>query len=138
MGESLDRIVRNYIEILNKNMDKKKSIGYVISEKMSAFLGSWKFIISLIVFLFIWISLNVTAIFVFDNYPFNLLSCAINCFSLFTAPILLMSANKQSEQDRETWKKIEDIEDKLEENEDQQKEDIKEILKLLRDIKSSS
>ena len=106
-------------------MNKNKSIGYVISEKMSAFLGSWKFIISLIGFLFIWILLNVTAIFVFDVYPFNLLSCAINCFSLFTCPVLLMASNRQSDQDRETWKKIESIEDQLEENAEKEKEDKK-------------
>ena len=81
-------------EILNR--------GQKLSDKVARFGGSWKFIISFGVVLFLWIIFNSIAIgrAKYDPYPFILLNLILSCIAALQAPIIMMSQNRQEEKDR--------------------------------------
>lgn len=74
------------------------------SDLIAAFGGSWKFIIAAVVFVNVWVWINMWLAWMgkinFDPYPFLLLSTAINVLSVLQAPIILMSQNRQAHKDR--------------------------------------
>jgi CRP/FNR family transcriptional regulator, cyclic AMP receptor protein len=74
------------------------------SDVIAEFGGSWKFIIAAVVFVNIWVWINMWLAWLgkinFDPYPFLLLSTAINVLSVLQAPIILMSQNRQAHKDR--------------------------------------
>jgi uncharacterized membrane protein len=80
--------------------------GQRIADKVASFGGSWTFIISFGVFIFIWISLNVFwfAHKSFDPYPFILLNLILSCIAAIQAPVIMMSQNRQEEKDRQRAK----------------------------------
>jgi len=81
--------------------------GQLIADKVAAFGGSWTFIISFGVFIFIWISINIFWLLnkAFDPYPFILLNLILSCLASLQAPVIMMSQNRQEEKDRERSKK---------------------------------
>ena len=83
------------------------TVGQRIADKVASFGGSWKFIISFGVFIFLWISLNVFWLINkgFDPYPFILLNLILSCLAALQAPVIMMSQNRQEEKDRERGKK---------------------------------
>jgi uncharacterized membrane protein len=83
------------------------TIGQKIADKVATFGGSWTFIISFGLFIFVWISINVFW-FVnksFDPYPFILLNLILSCLAALQAPVIMMSQNRQEEKDRERARK---------------------------------
>jgi len=77
------------------------SLGARVSDGVARIVGSWRFIIIQSVLLVIWMGLNVTAyVQQWDPYPFILLNLALSFQAAYTAPILMMSQNRQSEIDR--------------------------------------
>ncbi len=67
-----------------------------------ALVGSWRFIIVQSAVLVLWIVLNVVAwIQHWDPYPFILLNLVLSFQAAFTAPILMMAQNRQSDIDRQ-------------------------------------
>ena len=83
------------------------SVGQRIADKVASFGGSWTFIISFGVFIFIWININVFWMVnkSFDPYPFILLNLILSCIAALQAPVIMMSQNRQEEKDRERGKK---------------------------------
>lgn len=81
--------------------------GQKIADKVASFGGSWTFIISFGVLIFIWIVTNVfwLANKSFDPYPFILLNLILSCLAALQAPVIMMSQNRQEEKDRERAKK---------------------------------
>jgi uncharacterized membrane protein len=77
--------------------------GQKISDKVARFGGSWKFIISFMFVLVIWIIFNVIAmgVYKFDPYPFILLNLILSCIAALQAPIIMMSQNRVEEKDRQ-------------------------------------
>jgi uncharacterized membrane protein len=69
---------------------------------LATFGGSWKFIISFLTVLLLWIALNSVVILskAFDPYPFILLNLVLSCLAAIQAPIILMSQNRQDAKDR--------------------------------------
>jgi uncharacterized membrane protein len=83
------------------------TIGQKVADMVASFGGSWTFIISFGIFIFIWINVNVFW-FVnksFDPYPFILLNLILSCLAALQAPVIMMSQNRQEEKDRERAKK---------------------------------
>jgi CRP/FNR family cyclic AMP-dependent transcriptional regulator len=74
------------------------------ADVIAEFGGSWKFILAAVVFVNVWVLINMWLAWLgkigFDPYPFLLLSGAINIISILQAPIILMSQNRQSHKDR--------------------------------------
>jgi uncharacterized membrane protein len=81
--------------------------GQRIADKVASFGGSWTFIISFGVFIFIWISVNIFWLINkgFDPYPFILLNLILSCLAALQAPVIMMSQNRQEEKDRDRSKK---------------------------------
>ena len=81
--------------------------GQRIADKVATFGGSWTFIISFGVFIFIWISINIhwLANKGFDPYPFVLLNLILSCMAGLQAPVIMMSQNRQEDKDRDRSKK---------------------------------
>ena len=108
--EKLHNIVQNAINeeqlivqnLLNPPIEELTE-GQKISDKVARFGGSWKFIISFMVVLVIWIIFNVIAmgVYKFDPYPFILLNLILSCIAALQAPIIMMSQNRVEEKDRQ-------------------------------------
>ncbi|MCA9992526.1 MAG: DUF1003 domain-containing protein [Anaerolineales bacterium] len=64
-------------------------------------VGSWRFIVGQSLVLMLWVILNVTAwIQHWDPYPFILMNLFMSLQAAFTAPIIMMSQNRQATRDR--------------------------------------
>lgn len=86
---------------------QKLTTGQIIADKVASFGGSWTFIISFGVFIFIWISVNIFWLLhkAFDPYPFILLNLLLSFLAALQAPVIMMSQNRQEEKDRDRAKK---------------------------------
>src|SRR6187549_3059407 len=72
-----------------------------VSDRVAAVVGSWRFVIIQSVVMVIWLALNIVAWTEhWDPYPFILLNLVLSFQAAYTAPIILMSQNRQSEIDR--------------------------------------
>ena len=80
----------------------KLTLGQRWSDKLTAAVGSWSFIIGLFIFVFIWMGINTLMVLfnVWDPYPFILLNFMLSCLATIQAPIILMSQNRESQKDR--------------------------------------
>lgn len=76
--------------------------GQKISDKVASFGGSWLFIISFFIILFIWVVFNTFSPkdLIFDPYPFILMNLILSCIAALQAPIIMMSQNRVEEKDR--------------------------------------
>ncbi|MBV8254226.1 MAG: DUF1003 domain-containing protein [Chitinophaga sp.] len=82
------------------------TIGERLADKIADFGGSWTFIISFVVFILIWMAVNVWFLLNkgFDPYPFILLNLILSCLAALQAPVIMMSQNRQEEKDRQRAK----------------------------------
>ena len=93
-------------ELLSLNTDSEFEQNWSYSErladKIASFGGSWTFLISFGIFLFIWISINsfVLISHPLDPYPFIFLNLILSCLAAIQAPIIMMSQNRQEAKDR--------------------------------------
>ena len=71
-----------------------------INRVLSEVAGSWTFIISMILFLVLWVVLNVYILEEADPYPFILLNLLLSCIAALQAPIIMMSQNREAKKDR--------------------------------------
>lgn len=70
------------------------------ADKMTTFIGSWKFIFLLITYIAIWTGLDFLAIIEhWDPYPFIVLNLTLSCFAALQAPIILMSDKRRAEKE---------------------------------------
>ena len=69
---------------------------------IAEFGGSWKFILSGVVFLNAWVLLNTWLLMDkgFDPYPYLFLCVVLNMLQALQAPIIMMSQNRQAHKDR--------------------------------------
>ncbi len=87
---------------LNHPVNKvKKTFGQAAADKLTAFVGSWSFILTVLIFIAFWMTLNVIALIQrWDPYPFILLNFVLSCLAAIEAPIILMSQNREAQRDR--------------------------------------
>ena len=81
-------------------MKDLKEFSIKLADKISEFIGSWRFIIIQSTILTIWVILNIIGLFHFDPYPFILLNLFLSFEAAYATPLILMSATRQSEKDR--------------------------------------
>jgi uncharacterized membrane protein len=75
--------------------------GAGLADWVAKTVGSWRFILVQSGLLVIWIALNAVAFIKhWDPYPFILLNLVLSFQAAYTAPIIMMSQNRQSEIDR--------------------------------------
>jgi uncharacterized membrane protein len=108
----------------NEKINKSDRIANILTQ----FLGSWNFILFQILIIAIWIFINVSNLVRIDEFPFVFLNLALSFQAAFTAPIILMSQNRQAKSDREV-QQVDFLTDKKAEKE------IQSILQELKTIK---
>ena len=75
--------------------------GERLADAITTVLGSWRFIIIQSSLLALWLIVNSLAwLFQWDPYPFILLNLVLSFQAAFTAPVLMMSQNRQATRDR--------------------------------------
>lgn len=68
---------------------------------MTKLAGSWRFIITQSILLIAWAILNIVAGFRhWDPYPFILMNLVLSLQAAYSAPIIMMSQNRQATRDR--------------------------------------
>jgi uncharacterized membrane protein len=78
-----------------------RSAGETASDKIANVVGSWRFIIIQSVLLLLWLVFNVVGwVAHWDPYPFILLNLVLSFQAAFTAPVIMMAQNRQSDIDR--------------------------------------
>jgi len=89
------------IQNVNELLAEKGTTGQRSADWVARNIGSWNFIIIQSILLTFWVILNVTAfIYHWDPYPFILMNLILSLQAAYTAPIIMMSQNRQSERDR--------------------------------------
>jgi uncharacterized membrane protein len=89
------------VQNVNALVDQQVTIGERTADRVARIVGSWQFIIGQSILLVFWIILNVTAwIKHWDPYPFILMNLFLSMQAAFTAPVIMMSQNRQAVRDR--------------------------------------
>lgn len=82
--------------------EKDRRIGAILADKVAAFGGSWYFILSFLLMMFVWMGVNLYLLQKpFDPYPFILLNLILSSIAAIQAPIIMMSQNRKEEKDRQ-------------------------------------
>ena len=86
---------------VNELYEKQLTFGERAADKVAAIAGSWTFIIIQTIILAIWVVLNTVAwIEHWDPYPFILMNLVLSLQAAYTAPVIMMSQNRQADRDR--------------------------------------
>lgn len=89
--------VRNVNELVRQRL----TIGQHAADCVAKTVGSWQFILIQSGLLLVWVALNITAyIRHWDPYPFILMNLVLSLQAAYTAPIIMMSQNRQALRDR--------------------------------------
>ena len=105
----LNGIVKEAIEeekLLSQKLlefeDKNPTFVSRVADRVASFGGSWKFILSFMLFMLVWIITNVYLLTKpFDQYPFILLNLLLSTIAALQAPVIMMSQNRKEEKDRQ-------------------------------------
>jgi len=86
---------------VNTLFDQQISAGQRAADRVAGIVGSWPFIVIQSGLLVMWVFLNATVLIEhWDPYPFILMNLVLSTQAAFTAPIIMMSQNRQAEKDR--------------------------------------
>jgi uncharacterized membrane protein len=102
-AQDLIRDLRPYIvtDDVYEEIDDKATFGERVADRISTFAGSWKFILSFMALMAIWIGVNAyMGTRAFDPFPFILLNLTLSTLAALQAPVILMAQNRQSIKDR--------------------------------------
>ena len=85
----------------NQRRYDQRDVGERMADRVTAWFGSWNFILAQTVIVLAWITLNLVAwTQAWDPYPFILLNLVFSTQAAYAAPLLLLSQNRQAERDR--------------------------------------
>ena len=92
-----------YRHPINTVMVDEAPLGARVADRVTGFMGSWRFIIIQTVIVIFWIAGNVKLLASpFDPYPFILLNLAFSTQAAYAAPLILLAGNRASLRDRMT------------------------------------
>ena len=73
-----------------------------LADKVALFGGSWKFVLSFLLLMVCWVSINVYLLtYAFDPFPFILLNLVLSTIAALQAPLIMMSQNRKENRDRQ-------------------------------------
>ena len=75
-------------------------LGARVADRVTNFMGSWRFIIVQTVIVVVWITGNIYLLFNFDPFPFILLNLAFSTQAAYAAPLILLAGNRSAARDR--------------------------------------
>lgn len=81
-------------------LERGLSFGARAADKLATFGGSWTFLGLFAAVMMTWMAFNIERPGSFDPYPFILLNLVLSCLAAVQAPIILMSQNRQADNDR--------------------------------------
>lgn len=85
----------------NEVIEEHTGLGERIADSVARFGGSWAFIITFLVVLVVYSTINVTlGRKAWDPYPFILLNLFLSMLAAIQAPVIMMSQNRQDMKDR--------------------------------------
>ncbi len=102
MPETPSSASQTYRHPVNIRLIDEAPIGARVADRVTGFIGSWRFVAIQTVIVLIWIVGNVYLVFHFDPYPFILLNLAFSTQAAYAAPLILIAANRQAIRDRAT------------------------------------
>ena len=117
-----------YRHPVNRAFYSEEPLGARVADRVTTFLGSWKFLVIQTVVVAIWIGGNIVLLFHFDPFPFILLNLAFSTQAAYAAPLILLAGNRQSIRDRMTLEHAATQSDVEEQQNEQLLRDDKEIL----------
>ncbi|CCF20470.1 conserved protein of unknown function [Pseudorhizobium banfieldiae] len=84
-------------------LESERRFGERAADAVASFGGSWSFILLFCAVLLLWMSVNISGLFIepFDPYPFILLNLVLSCVAALQAPIIMMSQKRQEAKDRQ-------------------------------------
>jgi uncharacterized membrane protein len=91
-----------YAHPVNRAVRDEAPLGARVADRVTDFMGSWKFIAIQTVIVLFWIGGNVVLLFNFDPFPFILLNLAFSTQAAYAAPLILLAGNRQELRDRMT------------------------------------
>jgi uncharacterized membrane protein len=78
-------------------------IGARIADRVTGFMGSWRFLILQTILVAVWLAGNIYLLSKpFDPYPFILLNLAFSTQAAYAAPLILLAGNRSAQRDRLT------------------------------------
>lgn len=80
--------------------ENARSLGERAADAVASVVGSWRFIVIQSALLTAWLLFNVISAERVDPYPFILLNLLLSFQAAYTAPIIMMSQNRQADVDR--------------------------------------
>ena len=84
-----------------EDMEERASLGNRLADRLATGAGSWRFIITFVIGMVVWIAVNaLLGPKAFDPFPFILLNLGLSTLAGLQAPVILMAQNRQSEKDR--------------------------------------
>lgn len=88
---------------VNRAMIDDAPIGARIADRVTGFMGSWRFLILQTVLVGFWLAGNAYLLSrPFDPYPFILLNLAFSTQAAYAAPLILLAGNRAAQRDRMT------------------------------------
>ena len=89
-------------------MEKKtklQQMGELLTDIISDFGGSWRYLVFFFSFVAFWLLWNKYASIKFDEYPYSFLNLILGILASIQAPIIMMSQDRQIERDRRLLRK---------------------------------
>jgi len=83
-------------------MEVDASLGARLADRVTGFLGSWRFVAIQSIIVAVWLVGNIVLLFRFDPYPFILLNLAFSTQAAYAAPLILLAGNRAARRDRLT------------------------------------
>jgi uncharacterized membrane protein len=81
--------------------EERLTLGDRMADSLAEAAGSWRFIVSFLLVIAVWMALNgLAAIRHWDPYPFILLNLVLSCIAALQAPVIMMSQKRLETRDR--------------------------------------
>ena len=87
---------------VNRRYLEEAPLGARVADRVTGFLGSWRFLAIQTAIVSIWLIGNIYLLFDFDPFPFILLNLAFSTQAAYAAPLILLAGNRQELKDRMT------------------------------------
>jgi uncharacterized membrane protein len=108
-----------YRHSVNREFLGEAPLSARVADRVTTFMGSWRFIVIQTAIVLAWIAGNVYLMFAFDPFPFILLNLAFSTQAAYAAPLILLAGNRAALRDRMTLEHAADEAD-IEEKQNEQ------------------
>lgn len=93
-----------------------RTLGQKLADIITEFSGSWSYVIIFSLVCITWILLNLLGIWTFDKTPFLLFNTILGLLAAIQGPLILLSQNRQNDNEKDNIKDIIDRLAKIQKN----------------------